>query len=61
MDSNDAPERYISRASLTLSGVVAFLALFVISFVTYLAFAHGFTLFAWHPPFMLIGVSLSIL
>lgn len=58
MDSNDSTERYVSFAAMALSGLVTILTFIVISVVTYLAFAHGITFFAWHPPLMLIGVSI---
>jgi len=55
MDSGDLTERRISVATMALGGLITFLSLVVISTVTYLAFAHGVTWFAWHPPFMLLG------
>lgn len=60
MDSNDPSERSFARISMAFSGIVAALQIFVIAFITYLSFAHGFTFFAWHPPFMLFGVLLTI-
>lgn len=61
MDSDDSTERYISVITMALSGVVTLLTFIVISVVTYLAFAHGITFFAWHPPLMLLGVNIELL
>jgi len=55
MDLNDSTERRITVTTMTIGGLITLLSLIVISVVTYLAFAHGITWFAWHPPFMLLG------
>lgn len=46
-----------SRSTMTIGVAVRLITFSIIGVITYFAFVKGITLFSWHPPLMLVGVS----
>lgn len=60
MDSisiNNRSNETSTRATMAYGVGVRLTIFIIIGVVTYFSFAQGITLFSWHPPLMLIGVS----